>query len=190
MGYMPMGDVASSEFNATKYPGVCKPSTVSALATFKRLQTQLNRIAAAKSIPTIAIDGDIGPGTVTLFGKVQADLVAYATSTMNLAGSVKIAVVTSSCTALASVADIVGDVADQYATSIKAPLNPPSPTPTKPPTLVLPSGAEVPPPAGAGLLTAFTSASDTMKIAMIAVAGGVGYYLLKGRKHRRRTRRY
>ena len=186
MGYVGMGDLASSEFNSTKYPGICKPSTVSALATFKRLQTQLNRVASVKGIATIAIDGDVGPGTMSLFGKLQASLITYATSEQNLAGAVKVGtVLPSSCASLAMVSDVVGDIADSYADSLRAPERPPSPPATRPPVLVMPDGSEKAPPVGADLLTAWESQSTVMKIAMVGVLGGLGYYLYKGSKRRR-----
>ena len=49
--------------------GVCKPKNFPALTAAKDLQMQLNRIAKAKSIGTIVVDGDIGPGTVGLVGR-------------------------------------------------------------------------------------------------------------------------
>ena len=186
MGYVGMGDLASSEFNSTKYPGICKPSTVSALATFKRLQTQLNRCASVKGIATIAIDGDIGPGTMSMFGKLQTSLITYATKEQNLAGAVKVGTVRpASCASLAMVSDVVGDIADDYANSMRAPEKPPSPPATRPPVLVMPDGSEKAPPAGADLLTAWESASTPVKVAMVAALGGIGYYLYKSSKRGR-----
>lgn len=49
--------------------GVCKPKNFPALSAAKDLQMQLNRIAKAKSIGTIVVDGDVGPGTVGLVGR-------------------------------------------------------------------------------------------------------------------------
>jgi len=187
MGYTPMGDIASDQFNSTKYPGICKPSTITALAAFKRLQTQLNRVAYAKGLSTIAVDGDIGPGTVSLVNKLAPSLITDATTKMQLASATKVATSTmNGCVSLASVADVVADVAESYAGTLKAPEKAPAPAPTKPPTLVSSSGQESAPPPGADILSAFTSASTPMKLAMVAVAGGVGYYLYKGHKKRRR----
>jgi lysozyme family protein len=186
MGYTPMGDIASDQFNSTKYPGVCKPSTITALAAFKRLQTQLNRVAFAKGLSTIAVDGDIGAGTVSLVNKLAPALISDATNKMNLVGAAKVGTSTiSGCVSLAGVADVVADVAESYAGTLKAPEKAPAPTPVRPPTLVNAAGAETPAPAGAEILTAFTSASTTMKLAMVAVVGGIGYYLYKGKRRRR-----
>lgn len=186
MGYIGMGDVASSEFNSTKYPGVCKPSTWNALRIFERLQTQLNRVASVKGIATIAIDKDIGPGTLALFFKVQPSLIVYATDNMKLAEAAKIGtVLKTSCSSLAAVADVVGDIAEGLANMLKAPAKPPSPPPLKPPTLVMPDGTEKAPPVGADLLTAWEQASMPVKLATVGVLGGIGYYLYKGSKRRR-----
>ena len=187
MSYLPMGDIASSEFNSSKYPGVCKPSTVAALGTFKRLQTQLNRVAAAKGIATIAIDGDIGPGTLGIFGKVQTQLIAYATANMDLSAAAKIATaLPSSCASVAMMADVIANIADSYADELKAPANPPAPKPIKPPMLVSSTGIEMPPPAGAELLTAWTSASTTTKLAAVGVLAGVAYVAFGMNKKRKR----
>lgn len=185
MGYLGLGDLDSSDFNSTKYPGICKPSNVSSLATFKKLQSQLNRVASMKGVPTIAVDGDIGPGSLRLFASMQSTLVAFlnvgdVTSAIKIAG-----VSSSSCSSLALVADVVGDAAQKYADSLGAPTTVASPTPAKASTLVLPNGIEKPAPAGADMMAAWTNASTEMKIAFVAVMGGIGYYLYKGSKKRR-----
>lgn len=48
---------------------LCRPTNFSALAAFKNLQTQLNRVAAAKGWSNVTVDGDIGPTTMTLFNR-------------------------------------------------------------------------------------------------------------------------
>jgi hypothetical protein len=49
--------------------GICKPMTFAALAAFKNVQTQLNRIAKAKGWPAIGVDGALGPSAVALFNR-------------------------------------------------------------------------------------------------------------------------
>lgn len=190
MSYLPMGDVSSDQFNSTKYPGVCKPSNVTTLATFKRCQAQLNRVAAAKGVSTIAADGDIGPGTLGLLGKFQSELVAHAMNKANVAASTKIALAgAGNCSAVAKIADVIADVADSYADMLKAPATAPAPRPIKPPVLVSPTGIETPAPAGAGLFAAWESSSNTTKIAAIAVAGGLAFVALGGAMFKKRRGR-
>lgn len=189
MSYLPMGDVSSDSFNSTKYPGICKPSNVSTLATFKRCQTQMNRVASVKGIPTIAVDGDIGPGTVSLFSKIKPDLALHATAIFNVGAAAKITATSASCSAIASIADVIADIADTYADYLKAPTNPPAPKPTKPPVLVdSKTGIEKPAPMGAGLFAAWEASSTTTKVAALAVAGGLVFVALGGKALKRRRR--
>lgn len=60
------------KYNATKYKaqGIVKPSDLYTLATFRELQTQLNRLAGAKGSAKVATDGDIGPKTLALAKKL------------------------------------------------------------------------------------------------------------------------
>src|SRR5262245_6418938 len=150
MGYISMGDVATDSFNSTKYPGVCKPSTVATLAVFKRLQAQLNRVASVKGIATIAVDGDVGAGTVGLYASLKSALISYASSSKDIsfafAGVAQLTAAGGSCTSIASVADVIADVADAYADSLGASASPPAPKPIAPPTLVSKTGVETAPP--------------------------------------------
>lgn len=189
MGYIGMGDVASSGFNSTKYPGICKPSTDAVRQTFRRMQTQLNRVAAAKSIPTTAIDGDIGPGTLSIFGKLQPDLITHATKNMDLAAAAKIGTtVPSSCSSVASIADVIANVADSLASELKAPSSPPAPKPIAPPMLVMPDGTEKTPSKVADIIGTFQSASPVTQMAGIGIVGGILYFAFM-RKRTKRGRR-
>lgn len=191
MGYVAMGDVSSDNFNSTKYPGIVKPSNTSTLATFKRCQTQMNRVAAAKGFKTIAADGDIGPGTVSLFELVKAHIGQYALANNDVAAAVKINSA-SGAVGIASVADVIANEADSYADSLGAAANPPAPQPTKPPTLVDAKGFEKPAPAGANLLSAFESMPTTYKVVAVAILGGIGFFVYKDMSKmgkRRRSRR-
>lgn len=186
MGYMSMGDISSDNFNSTKYPGVCKPSNVSTLATFKRMQTQMNRVAAVKGFKTIAIDGDVGPGTLGLFKMVQAFIVQHALDNGDFAAASKISSApSSSCTAVAMIADVIANEADSLASELNAPANPPAPQPTKPPVLVSSTGIETKVPAGASLLTAWESAPAATKYLALAVLGGIGYFTLVKKPRRK-----
>lgn len=189
MSYLPMGDIASTEFNSTKYPGIVKPSTASTLVMFKKMQSQLDRIAAVKGIAPIAVDGDVGPGTVSLFGAVKADIAAYAMFLQDIAASTKIALATSAVQ-IATIADVIADEAENYADSLNAPSNPPKPAPSKPSTLVLSTGQEVPAPMSANILEAWSNLGTTGQLVALAALGGVGWYLVKSSKRSpRRARR-
>jgi hypothetical protein len=185
MGYLPMGDVASSEYNATKYPGVVKPSTFDALATFKNLQNQLNRVAAVSGNKPIAVDGDIGPGTVTLYAAVKPHLATYAAVEASGADATKIGAA-GTATEIAQYADVIAEVASKYANSKGAPTTVPGPAPVKPPTLVSATGIETAAPAGADLLAAWKGVSTPMKLAGAAVLAGIGYFMFFDKKRRRR----
>ncbi len=51
--------------------GLAKPTTATALAKFKEVQFQLNRIAAVKGYAKIGVDGVIGSKTVALYNKAM-----------------------------------------------------------------------------------------------------------------------
>jgi hypothetical protein len=59
----------SSDFNCTRIAGVCKPTNTNALAIVQEAQRQLNRIAQAKNLTKISVDGDVGPKMLTLAQK-------------------------------------------------------------------------------------------------------------------------
>lgn len=185
MSYISMGDMASSDFNATKYAGISKPSNVNALAQFKAMQTQLNRVAAATGKTVYAADGDIGTDTVALYKSVMAPIIAWASGEMSGSDVVKLNAASGGNVPLATYADIVTDAARGYADENQLPAKPPAPKPTKPPVLVSPNGVETPAPAMAtDLLAAWKGTSTPIKIAAVAVLGGIGYMLIKKPKRR------
>lgn len=187
MSYIAMGDMASSDFNSTKYPGISKPSNVNALAQFKAMQTQLSRVATVTGNSPIASDGDIGPGTVTLYKAVAPQLEGWATANMDVSDMAKLVLAVAGNIPLATYADVVTEAARGYADSKGAAGTPPAPKPTKPPVLVSPDGIETPAPAmTADLLAAWKGTSTPMKVAAVAVLGGIGYMLLKKPKGKRR----
>jgi hypothetical protein len=166
--YLPVGASASDmAFNTTKYPGICKPSNEATLQAVYSLQKELNRVSYAKGIkPPIAVDGDVGPGTVARFNKI-------------LGGN-------ADCTDIAR--EILAHTASLavLAAALQAPASVPSPIPAKAPTIVLPTGAEIkgPPPTGASALDSIKNLGMPMLLLLGAGAVGVGYYVTrkKGRK--------
>lgn len=76
-GYIATGELGPTDFCSTmndqcKSPisGVCLPMNAEAVATFKSLQGQLNRVAAVKGWPLVNVDGRIGEKTVSLLERV------------------------------------------------------------------------------------------------------------------------
>ena len=188
-----LGSVSASSFNSTKYPGVCKPSTTATLAIFKALQQQLNRVASVKNLPKVAVDGDIGPGTLNLASYVKAVAAADATGSGDLASianDVVTIIDTSSCTALASRADDVAANVQMYATALGVPTSVPAPVNTSPTVLVSSSGQETQ--VAGSLQNAAASAADsfgaldgTTKFAVAGALGVAAYIVLGGKKRRR-----
>jgi hypothetical protein len=178
MTYFPMGTIDASKFNSTKYPGVCKPMDNDTLQVVYDLQNQLNRLAKMKGAALIAVDGDIGPGTVALATKLGPW--SHFASMMETAAPIS----TSSCTDVAQNADAIAAGAKSQADSLGAPEKVSGPAPAKPPTIITPSGQEVkgPAPAGASLLDSFKNLDTTTML----VLGGilVGGVVLLGFKPR------
>jgi len=164
-------------FNSTKYPGLCKPSDVATLAAFKNLQSQMNRLAQAKALPKIAVDGDIGPGTVSLASK------------LGLIGA------GATCSAIAVAATFFALQAKNAADKLGAPTTVSGPAPAHPPTLVNAAGAEFAAPApsiGEGVMGFFTNLSTFEEVAAVGILGGIGYFVLakKRKRGKSRSRRY
>ena len=72
MTYSPMGALSSSDWKETGSGSsmTCKPANFTALAAFKELQSQANRVAQMKGYKKIAVDGDLGPGTAALVNQI------------------------------------------------------------------------------------------------------------------------
>lgn len=167
----PAGDALL--FNSTKYPGICKPSNTYTLGKFRNLQLQLNRAAQAKGISTrIAIDGDIGPGTISLCSKVIG-------TPANAA-----------CSAIATMAVAHAAVASAIATAAGVPAQVTTPTPPRPSTLVLPNGGEIAAPPSsaiaANLSAQWNALSAPMKVAGVGVAAALSFVAYKAVKKGRR----
>lgn len=72
MGYTAMGGLSTSDWCSSKNPvcpnplkGIVKPMTVNAANTFKLVQQETNRVAHMTGTTKIAVDGRIGPGTLS-----------------------------------------------------------------------------------------------------------------------------
>lgn len=173
-GYVSMGAeppattaITLADINSTKYPGICKPANKPTLEKFFELQRQLNRYSAAKGLPDrVGIDGDIGPGVVAL--------VAKTTGTSPACTEIALQCVERTIS-MKAFADAKG-----IATKASAPVS------MKVPTIVSPSGVESMVPAGFMAQFFGRSLSSTESVALVGLAGGIGYLLLtKKRKGRR-----
>jgi hypothetical protein len=179
MTYFPMGVIDAAKFNCTKYPGICKPMDFLTLDIVRDMQMQLNRIAKMKNLKMVAIDGDIGPGTMALAAKCDIGIAA--------GGPVS---------GFALIADVVRDTARAKADALGAPATVSGPVPAKAPTIINAAGVEIkaPPMVGASLVDSVKNLGMPTLLALGAAAIGAGYFLTKGSKkkpgirYRTRTR--
>jgi hypothetical protein len=163
---------SSADFSSVG--GVCKPANFPALSAVKEFQNQLNRVAQVKKFSKVSVDGSVGPATLALFRQVQA---ASAGQVMGDA---------SSCMGVAPDVDVIGAQVRVLADSLGAPSTVSGPALSVPiPTIVTKSGKTVVDPSAGGAVGALAGMSSIEKVALLAVAGGVGYLLLSGRKKRR-----
>lgn len=167
------GSVTAADF--TSVNGVCKARNFPALAAAKELQAQLNRVAQQKKFGKIAVDGAIGPGTLALFRQVQA---AAAGAVMGDP---------SSCAGVAADADVLSEQVKAYANSLGAPAQVSGAVSLSYPSIVTKSGKTVVPP-DAGPAGAFASMSSIERLAIVGVAGAIGYLVYTGAKRRRGRR--
>lgn len=166
MAYLGMGDIAASDF--VNRSGNCKPTNFETLTKFKALQLQLNRVAQVKGLPKIAIDGDIGPGTLKLLASVTGGSVA------------------SSCATIAPVVEALTAQVEAIANTAGAPAKVSSPAPAVTPSIVnATTGAITPQPASASMMDVFSRMSTTEMLIAAAALGG-GAFLLLGKKRRRK----
>lgn len=154
--------------------GVCKPADRKTLDAVADLQKQLNRCAAVKGFTRIAVDGDLGNATLTLFRQVQSNsgfsVIGDATNCMTLGAGIDGALASTQSFADRLGAPNSGNVA--------------SPPPATTPSFVNPvTGQEtkVPNP-GSGF---FGNISTPMKLAIGGVGLGIGYLLFFDKKRRR-----
>jgi len=166
------GSTSAADFNAG---AVCKPRNLPALSAVRSFQGQLNRVAQVKGFAKIATDGSVGPATLSLFRKVQA-----------AAGGGAIMGDPSSCMGVAPDVDVLGAQVQTFADALGAPTTVSSAISLSPPTIVTKSGKTVVAP-DAGIAGSLATLSGVEKIALLGVAGGIGYLLYtRGKKKRRR----
>lgn len=165
------GGTSTSAADFTVVGGVCKPQNFPALAATRFLQKQLNRVAQVKGFAKVSSDGAVGPATLTLFRQVQS------VSAGGVMGD------PSSCMGVAPDVDVLGAQVKALADTLGAPADVGEPVSLKVPTITTKSNKTIAAP-DAGLLGSIGSLSGIEKLAMLAVAGGVGYLLL-GKKRRK-----
>lgn len=167
---------SSADFSIVN--GVCKPKNFPALAATRAFQMQLNRVAQAKGFSKISMDGAVGPATMTLFKQVQASA-----SPGQIAGD------TSSCLNISADVDVLGQQIQVFADALGAPATVSGPVVSlSPPTIVTKSGQTVVAP-DAGLLGEVAKLSSIEKLALLGLAGGIGYMALTKKKPKHTTAR-
>ncbi len=166
---------STSAADFTNVGGVCKPMNFPALASSRGFQGQLNRVAQVKAFAKIATDGAIGPATLALFQKVQAAAPAGA-----IMGDA------TSCLTVAPDVDVLGQQVQAFADTLGAPAVVSGPAfSTSVPTITTKSGATVLAP-DAGPMGSLATLSPVEKIALLGLAGGIGYVLWN--KHKKKPR--
>jgi hypothetical protein len=165
--------IAASDF--TSAGGICKAANLTALNYVKELQRQLNRVAQVKGFGKVGVDGEVGPGTLALFAKVQT-----------VAGAGQILGSPNSCMGVAPDADVLSAQVQAYANTVGAPATASAAFTGHAATIVRPNGQEV---AAASLFDTFDRLPGLEKVAMLGVFGGIGYMLWAGKRKRKGTRR-
>jgi len=169
-GDIPSGSISASDFNSTKFPGICKPTNFDALDKFKEMQRQLNRIAQVKRMTMIAVDGDIGPSTLRLVQSTGPYMMVP-----------HVGVDPASCSFVAMNALVIAAQAKSAADAAGVPAKISQPRPSSPPSIVTPSGAIVP--QKTSIFDAFENMSTPMMLVLgAAVVGGAYYFTRKNGK--------
>jgi hypothetical protein len=166
------GGTSTSASDFTSVGGVCKPMNFPALDAVRTFQMQMNRVAQVKNLAKTSVDGAIGPGTLALFRQVQS------ISAGSVMGD------PSSCMGVAPDVDVLGAQIKDLADTLGAPATVSGPLGITVPTIVTKSGKTVVAPTG-GMAASLASMSGIEKIAIVGVAGAIGYLLL-GKKKRRK----
>jgi hypothetical protein len=166
------GGATTSASDFTSVGGVCKPMNFPALNAVRAFQQQLNRVAQVKGLSKTSVDGAIGPGTLALFRQVQS---LAAGSVMGDG---------STCLGVAPDVDVLGAQIKDLADTLGAPATVGEPIGITVPTIVTKSGKVVVAPTG-GVAASLASMSGIEKIAILGVAGAIGYLVL-GKKKRRK----
>ncbi len=163
---------SSSDF--VSQGGVCRAQNLPALTAVRQLQGQLNRVAQVKGYSKIAADGTIGPATLALFRLVQT-----------AAGPGTIMGDASACINIGADSDVLGQQVQSYADALGAPAVVSPALSLGVPSIVTRSGQTVLAP-DAGIAGSLARLSGTEQLALLAVAGGIGYLLITKKKKRRK----
>lgn len=158
----------ASDFNCTKIAGVCKPTNTNALSIVQEAQRQLNRVAQAKGLSKITVDGDVGPKMLALAQKALG------------AGGV-----TSSVSSLALAVDSVIPLAKSLADSAGTPATVSQPKPIVQPSYIPPGApAPIPVPSAGGFLPPLGGLSQTQMLIIAGLGGFIIYkkFIKKGRR--------
>lgn len=163
--YRGIGAIDASRWNSTKFRGVCKPMDFATLAVFKDLQSQINRLAAAKLVSSrVVVDGDIGVLTTSM----------AAQGAKGMSGADRLV----SCDDVAAIADELAARFKARADQIGAPERVAGKKPTAPKAPAEEPGADLPPAA----IPEGALASITKSPIALAAIGGLGLLLLLKRK--------
>jgi len=169
------GGTTTSAADFTTVAGVCKPQNFPALNAVRAYQGQLNRVAQVKGFSKVTADGAIGPATLALHRLVQAasggSVMGDASSCMGIAPDVDIlaAQVKDLADALGAPATVSGPITGMLSTA----------------TIVTKSNKVVAAP-DSGPLAFLGPMSSVEKLAIVGVAGAIGYLVITGRKKRRK----
>lgn len=169
------GGTSTSAADFTSVSGVCKPQNFPALNAVRAYQGQLNRVAQVKGFPKVTADGAIGPATLALHRLVQA---ASGGSVMGDA---------SSCIGIAPDVDVLAVQIKDLADTLGAPATVSGPISgmLSTATIVTKSNKVIPAP-DSGPLAFLGPMSSVEKLAVVGVAGAIGYLVVTGRKKRRK----
>jgi hypothetical protein len=167
------GGTSTSAADFTNVGGVCKPKNFPALSAAREFQRQLNRVAQARGFSKISSDGAIGPATLALLRRVQS------VSAGAVMGD------PSACTGVAPDVDILAGQVKAVADSLGAPATVSEPLGIALPTILTKSNKTVLAP-DAGIMGELATMSRIEKLALLGLAGGLGYLLMTMRKKPRR----
>jgi hypothetical protein len=187
VAFLQLGTVDDNQFNSTTYPGICRPSNKGALAIFKNLQAQLNRVAQGAGLSKITVDGDLGNATLALFGKIAAFLSQGGVS-IDPARNMLIQAGAYGCVEIARNADALAMAATGVANQMNIP--PKISQPSGVSTIAMPGGGTqkitTPTPAAASLVDSLSGMDPTTLLMAAGAVGAVIYF--SGGKGKRSSR--
>lgn len=165
------GGATTSAADFTAVGGVCKARNFPALNAVRVFQGQLNRVAHMKKWSKVVVDGAVGPATLALLRQVQG------IANGSVMGD------PSSCMTVAPDVDVLAAQIAAVADSLGAPAQVSGPLAVTVPTIVTKSGKTVAAP-DAGAAGAFATLAGVEKLAILGVAGAVGYLVFRKRRNR------